>query len=614
MKPDITFGSSLLFWLFLLLETANAQTIPVTGRVVDNAVPLAGFNVAVFTSDNGADPYVDRGVTDSDGKFRILSSITDVKQQNNSSPLKYNLSASYPNPASGFTNIRFSVPSESEISIKVFDILGQQCLTRDYPVTAGTWTAGIDLKELASGLYIVGVFSDGKLIGANKILLNHSLVRTLNNSIELRKVSDFVALNKSVDVRFIDSIIVSGPGYRSSVLRNVGFVQGDSVDVGDVEMYSGLVNADVFVYDLFNWRDKVNNPIVGAVVHIGLDSVVTDASGRGSFVLPATNVPYDVRITHPDIRTRETKVIVDRDKGLEFDVMTMESYPDSIYNFIHLNFMVYDKSARWLHRPDFIFNVDTTTVPPRSEVESWMQWVNFDLAKLDSFVVPFSENPVNPEGFMKDYRWSINPDTTSWLQFMENYDILNTGKYFVEWYDSLRLKYGFLALTGNVFNFDTGELYVAFTTFDTFKYLPLEVWRNIDRGAVHEFDTGIYLTARYEGPGVIASVSNRGPSYEVRNYTPNDLPIRLYLLARPPGVVRPPEGVSLDKDNGWCQYTPESIRKVSNNLMASYTFTMEDGRTLSYQEKINDFSEFKSLSKMSTSKVKEMIEKAVEIK
>jgi len=209
---------------------------------------------------------------------------------------------------------------------------------------AGTLIEGhsvkvIDLKDFASGLYVVGVFSNGKFIGANKILLDNSLIKTSNATLGLSKVSNFSnALNKPEAVRFIDSIIVSGPNYKSSVLRNVGFLEGASVNVGDVQMYSGLVNANVLVYDLFNWRDKNNHPIIGALIKIGEDSIVTDASGRGNFVLPATNVPYDVRITHPDIRTRETKIIVDNDKNLEFDVMTLESYPDSIYNFMQANF------------------------------------------------------------------------------------------------------------------------------------------------------------------------------------------------------------------------------------------------------------------------------------
>ncbi len=142
------------------------------------------------------------------------------------------------------------------------------------------WAAGIDLKDFASGLYIVSVFTNGKLIGANKILLNNSLLKTGYASIGLKKIGNLSdVLSKPGVVRFIDSIIVPGPGYKSSTLRNVGFVQGDSVDVGDVEMSTGVANANVFVYDLFNWRDKNAHPIVGATVHLGLDSVVTDASG-----------------------------------------------------------------------------------------------------------------------------------------------------------------------------------------------------------------------------------------------------------------------------------------------------------------------------------------------
>jgi hypothetical protein len=55
------------------------------------------------------------------------------------------------------------------------------------------------------------------------------------------------------------------------------------------------------------------------------------------------------------------------------------------------------------------------------------------------------------------------------------------------------------------------------------------------------------------------------------------------------------------------------MKKVSNNLMASYTFTMDDGRTLYYQEKVDDLSQFKSINKMSESKVKEMIQQAKDV-
>lgn len=599
-----------LIFIPLISPNTLAQSVPVTGRVVDGSVPLSGSGVSVFTSADGLDRRVDKGVSGFDGRFKIFASILDIKQESDFFPEDYDLSAPYPNPSSGISSVQFSVPTQNRISLKVYDVLGRECFSRDYIVGSGIWSSDIDLNRYSSGIYIISLFSNHRYVGSSKIILDKSTLSRVNYSSSLTKVNNFnnSSIQKIDAVRFIDSVVVSHPGYRSSVLRDVGLLQGDSVDVGDVGMFTGLVNASVFVYDLKFWREKELHPLVGALVKIGDDSLFTDAQGRGLFVVPATSVPYDVMITHSDMYKRETKVVVDNDKSLEFDVLTHSSYPDSIYNFMHDNFGVNSGnviglpfiSAHWVNQPEFIFKTDTTLASPNDSIASWMQLINFNLMKLDSFMVPVSENPKNPEGFLKNYKWKIDKD--AWYYDPDS-NLFNNGKYIIFWDNSVRLNYGILAFTDVALDYVTGEIYATETVYDSFKYgfNGYPIWLNTDRIVVHELDTGIYKTGRLDS---IQSVSNHGPPYEFRNYTENDKLIRPYLLSRPPGTVAP------DKDDGWYRYTGNNLLRSGNNFMIIYNFMMQDGKTLSYQEKISDLSKFKSIKEMPESRIKEMIKNA----
>lgn len=611
------FFASLIIIPFTSKE-ANAQTIPVTGRVIDGitSAPCAGCSVSVFTSIDGEDKRIERGETNSSGRFKVMASILDVEPVNNLLPADYNLSAVYPNPTSGISSVEFTLPEQQSINIKVYDVLGRECLSNIYQASAGSWSADIDMSKFASGMYIVSMFSKGKFIGSRKMMLEKSASGKQFFSASLKKVNEPKTLlsAKPNYVRYIDSIKVTGANYKSSILHNVGYLQGDSVDVGSVAMYSGTVTIDVLVYDHVFWREKFSHPIAGAVVRFGNDSVVTDVNGRGSFTFYGTNVPVDVCITHPSIRTRETKVLVDRDKFLDFDVLRFDTFPDSIYNFVLINFGAGAgqnppnppfMNTRWLVRPDFVFKVDTSLASPNPQIQSWSQLVDFNVGKLDSFLVPFSENPIDPQGLLNGYRWKVDKDDPAWswnlpLNDTSNYFV--PGKYCVAWDDSVNLKYGILAGTGNGVDFDSFVLYFASTVYDSYKYWPNvpSVWRNIDRITVHELDTGVYRTGRYDS---IQSVTNRGPPYEFRNYTENDRLIRPYLLARPPKSTVP------DKDDGWFRFLESNFYEnfKPTNLLMVYSFTMADGRTIRYEEHIGNPESFKGLT---DEKIREIIRKA----
>jgi hypothetical protein len=85
-----------------------------------------------------------------------LSSVTSVQQQpqSNAIPKSFVLSQNYPNPFNPSTTIAFSIPQGSKVSLKVYNILGQEVanLVDDYR-QAGAYSVQFNASKLASGVY-----------------------------------------------------------------------------------------------------------------------------------------------------------------------------------------------------------------------------------------------------------------------------------------------------------------------------------------------------------------------------------------------------------------------------------------------------------------------------
>jgi len=70
-------------------------------------------------------------------------------------PTGYDLSQNYPNPFNPTTNIKFSIPKEGFVTLKVFNTLGQEVasLVNDFK-SAGSYQVDFDAKNLSSGVYV----------------------------------------------------------------------------------------------------------------------------------------------------------------------------------------------------------------------------------------------------------------------------------------------------------------------------------------------------------------------------------------------------------------------------------------------------------------------------
>jgi len=110
-----------------------------------------GTNVTVEAED--ANPPTS-GVINATWYDWNLSSASDVEQISGL-PQNFNLTQNYPNPFNPSTNINYSIPEESFVQLKVFDILGNEVTTLvNEEQSAGTYRADFSGANLSSGMYI----------------------------------------------------------------------------------------------------------------------------------------------------------------------------------------------------------------------------------------------------------------------------------------------------------------------------------------------------------------------------------------------------------------------------------------------------------------------------
>jgi hypothetical protein len=96
--------------------------------------------------------------------------LTDVNEAGRQ-PTAFRLEQNYPNPFNPSTNIKYQIPSTSWVSLKVYNVLGQEVATLvDGNVSPGEYTVNFDANRLSSGVYIYKLAS-GSRVESKKMLL-----------------------------------------------------------------------------------------------------------------------------------------------------------------------------------------------------------------------------------------------------------------------------------------------------------------------------------------------------------------------------------------------------------------------------------------------------------
>lgn len=99
--------------------------------------------------------------------------VTAVEQiPDNNIPKTYTLSQNYPNPFNPTTNIVYTVPKSGLVTLKIYNILGQEVTTlfQGFQNT-GKYVASFDASKLASGVYIYRLQADNTLLTKKMMLL-----------------------------------------------------------------------------------------------------------------------------------------------------------------------------------------------------------------------------------------------------------------------------------------------------------------------------------------------------------------------------------------------------------------------------------------------------------
>ncbi len=127
------------------------QTYPLTFTTTLGAAWVPGncrFDIFIY-KDNGP-------LSVSEMQQGVSSSfvVTGINPLGTNIPDRYELSQNYPNPFNPVTNIHFSIPKNTNASLKVYNAVGQLMgVYLDGAINAGQYNAEIDATNFASGIY-----------------------------------------------------------------------------------------------------------------------------------------------------------------------------------------------------------------------------------------------------------------------------------------------------------------------------------------------------------------------------------------------------------------------------------------------------------------------------
>ncbi len=111
-----------------------------------------------------------------DHKMNILSLITGENIEtnnfaNNNTPKQFRLLQNYPNPFNPVTNIKYEIPNDVNVSIKIYDILGREVFSFYEFKLAGSYEVQFDGSNFASGMYFYKLEADGFVDTKKMVLL-----------------------------------------------------------------------------------------------------------------------------------------------------------------------------------------------------------------------------------------------------------------------------------------------------------------------------------------------------------------------------------------------------------------------------------------------------------
>jgi hypothetical protein len=102
--------------------------------------------------------------------YNIVNGLNDGT--NDGQPAAYKLAQNYPNPFNPATVIYYSIPERSKVTLKVFNLLGQEVATLVNQVQEqGSYPVRFEANNLASGLYFYKLEAGNVSLSRKMLLL-----------------------------------------------------------------------------------------------------------------------------------------------------------------------------------------------------------------------------------------------------------------------------------------------------------------------------------------------------------------------------------------------------------------------------------------------------------
>ena len=113
-----------------------------SGLILENPF-LAISNTFIFASNKNSSTW-----------RRTISEIINIRQVNQTIPIEYELHQNYPNPFNPSTSIKFSVPNNSLVTLKIYDQSGKQIsILLNEKLNSGIYEYSFNGESLPSGTY-----------------------------------------------------------------------------------------------------------------------------------------------------------------------------------------------------------------------------------------------------------------------------------------------------------------------------------------------------------------------------------------------------------------------------------------------------------------------------
>ncbi|MCK5738143.1 T9SS type A sorting domain-containing protein, partial [bacterium] len=144
-----------------------------TGKLLMDSEAIFDGDICYYTADQGAP---EDGWYGSGNGHHIYAAVsyagdTAVNDSPVVAPLSFQLFNNYPNPFNPATSIKFAIPSAEFVSVKVFNVNGQEVATLvNGELTAGYHSFTWDASNVSSGVYLYQIIA-GEYSATHKMLL-----------------------------------------------------------------------------------------------------------------------------------------------------------------------------------------------------------------------------------------------------------------------------------------------------------------------------------------------------------------------------------------------------------------------------------------------------------